>query len=588
MILKRRVLIVAAIVMLLLAGLLYRLADIQMIHTESFSSKKVNLIEESVRQRTQVMILDQGRGRFVDRHGEALTHDYFPSLILFPFLKYIDWPIEEVASILKINENVLVETVNSISEPVAFGNPKPMPLTEQQMTMINELKIPGVFAVYRQSRVEDLVAEHLIGIVRENKDEVLKRYPEKVKEENLSVHTPVGILGLQKVFDEFLLPEGESKLLYHVDNRGGPLFGIDVKYTAPANPYYPISVQTTIDKRMQEAFESIATKKGLTRGGVIVLDIDTNEVLAMVSKPTLNQVDPYSNLGAYNYLLETQIPGSVFKTVIAAAAIEQNIIESERLFDCDLNLYGEKDEKHQLGKLTFEDSFAQSCNYTFSTLANELMKENPTIIEEYASKLGLVQPVGWVGDVFHFQQFEQLPVNKKGQIWKESYDKSAPKAIAQTAIGQKEVRVTPLAVANMMATIARGGEKEQVRVVSKILYKNGTTLFNFPNQSLDGDTVAPYTAMKLQQLLRKVVEDDKGTGRRFQALETEVSGKSGTAETGRVDTNGRPLVNKWFAGYFPSSKPKYAMVVVELEVLEFNTVANDVYYELVKEMTRLN
>ncbi|MFZ3588258.1 peptidoglycan D,D-transpeptidase FtsI family protein [Bacillus sp. DJP31] len=587
MIIKKRAVTFAIVTFLILVALIYRLADIQLLHTESFSSSKVNLIEESVRQRTQVMVLDQGRGRFVDRNGAPLTHDYFPSLILFPFLKHMDWPMEELASILGVPSNDVRNTIEEIEEPVVFGIPKPLALTINQMEKINELKIPGVFAVYRQSKVEELVAEHLIGIIRQDKDQVIERYANKVEEGKLSVHTPIGIIGLQRVFDEFLLPEGESKLLYHVDNRGGPLFGIDVKYTAPANPYYPISIQTTLDKSIQETAEQIIEKSGMKKGGLVLLDIETNEILSMVSMPNLNHSNPFStDGGGHNYMLESQIPGSVFKTVIAAAAIENNMIEPERQFDCDLDLYGDTDELHQLGKLNFESSFAQSCNYTFATLANELTEVKPESIELFAEKLGLIQPVGWKGNVFHFQELDQLPLNNSGQIWGDPNDKSVDKAISQTAIGQKEVRVTPLAVANMMATIARGGDKQQVKAVSKILYKNGSTLFSFNDQKIEGDSIAPYTAMKLQQLLQRVVTDEKGTGRRFQALETEVAGKSGTAETGRENELGQSLVNKWFTGYFPAKKPKYALVVVELDVPGSESMTNDIYYQMVDVMNK--
>ncbi len=585
MLIKKRAITFILITLIMLVGLIYRLADIQLLHTESFSSNKINLIEESVRQRTQVMVLDQGRGRFVDRNNEALTHDYFPSLILFPFLKHMDWPVEELASILGVPPSKVRNTIEEIKEPVVFGSPKPLSLTEKQMEKINELKIPGVFAVYRQSKIEELVAEHLIGIIRQDKDQVIERYAEKVEEGKLSVHTPIGIIGLQKVFDEFLLPEGESKLLYHVDNQGGPLFGIDVKYTAPANPYYPISIQTTLDKTAQETSEQIITKTGLKKGGLVLLDIETNEILSMVSMPRLNHSNPYSSDGGgHNYMLETQIPGSVFKTVVAAAAIENNMIDPNRQFDCDLDLYGETDELHQFGLLNFEESFSQSCNYTFATLANELLEEKPDSIELFAEKLGLLQPVGWKGNVFHFQDLDQLPLNRAGQIWADPTDKSVDKAISQTAIGQKEVKVTPLAVANMMATIARGGEKMQVKAVSKILYKNGSTLFSFDDQKLEGDPLAPYTVMKLQQLLHRVVTDEKGTGRKLQALETEVAGKSGTAETGRKNAKGQALVNKWFTGYFPAKKPKYALVVVELDVPGSEFVTNDVFYQMVDSM----
>ncbi|KHF31321.1 Penicillin-binding protein 4B [Anoxybacillus sp. BCO1] len=72
--------------------------------------------------------------------------------------------------------------------------------------------------------------------------------------------------GLQSSFDEFLIPDGETKLLYHVDARGEPLFGMDVKYTEQANPFYPITVQTTIDRTLQQRVEQIVAQHGMQKG----------------------------------------------------------------------------------------------------------------------------------------------------------------------------------------------------------------------------------------------------------------------------------------------------------------------------------
>jgi penicillin-binding protein 4B len=575
---RKRAIYVISAILIVLTFLIGRLVQLQLISTESFTDKRINLIAESVSQRTQEYIIDKGRGRFIDRNGQPLTHDYSPNLVLFPFLKYMNWPVDRVAAILNIPTHVLEDALKDAEKPIIFGEDEPFRLTEYQMEQINKLKIPGVFAVNRQYHVNEAVAEHLIGIIGYNKKLLRERYENK----SIPEKTMVGITGLQATFDEFLLPDGETKLLYHVDGSGNPLFGLEVRYTAPANPFYPVEVKTTIDKDFQQLAENIIKKHRLTKGGLVLLDIQSNDVLAMVSAPSINKRNPYHNGTVINRTLIPSFPGSVFKTVIAAAAIEKNLVSSNRKFDCSLNLYGKKDEKHDLGMLNFEESFAQSCNYTFALLAKELMKTDPDIIEKYAEKLGLTNLAGWRGDVYHMTDFRQFPEEKSGQIWGDESDKRVPKAIAQTAIGQKNVKVTPLAMANMMATIARGGEKQQVRAVSEVLYKNGSTLFSFPKKSIEGDTISPYTAGKLQQLLREVVENEKGTGRRFQSLPYEVAGKSGTAETIKGDPNRKPLVNRWFAGYFPAGQPKYALVVVELDKESSKTVTNDVFYDMVQ------
>lgn len=574
---KRRAISIITIIMIIFMGLIGRLAQIQLIQTESFSKHHVNLIEASIKQRTQSIVLDDGRGRFTDRNGEAITNDYYPSLVLFPFLKDMDWPSAKIAKITGIPEQYLLTEVNQAKAPFAYGGKHPIKLTEEQQKQINDLKIPGVFALYQQVYTNQIVARHLIGLVRQNKELIEKRYKEKLEIGLVSADTEIGITGLERAFDEFLLPEGESKLLYHVDQLGGPLFGLEVKYTAPANPYYPTSIKTTLNKPLQVIAEQAIDNMGMKKGGLVLLDVETSDVLAIVSRPQMNEENPFADAGGVNEMIQPQIPGSVFKIVTAAAVLENDAKIRGRRFNCNLNLYGEARTDRELGSLNFEESFAQSCNYTFAKLAEELTVQNPTYMEDYAEKLGLISRVGWYGDVFHFNHFMQFPEERVGRVWGDEKDKNVKKAINQTAIGQKEVRVSPLAVANMMATIARGGQKKQVRAVSEVQYKNGTTLFAFPKQTLQGEGLSSYTSEQLQNLLKSVVQS--GTGERFKTLPYTVAGKSGTAETGR---NG--LVNKWFAAYFPVEQPKYALVVVDLDVKESEAKTNDIVEIVIKKL----
>lgn len=562
-------------------GLIGRLAQIQLIQTESFSKHHVNLIQASIKQRTQSIVLDDGRGRFIDRNGEAITNDYYPSLVLFPFLKGMDWPSEKISKITGIPEQYLLTEVQTAKVPFAYGGKYPLKLTEEQQKQINDLKIPGVFALYQQVNTNQIVAEHLIGLVRQNKELIENRYKEKLKVGLISPDTEIGITGLERAFDEFLLPEGESKLLYHVDQLGGPLFGLEVKYTAPANPYYPTSIKTTLNKPIQIMAEQAIDNSGLKKGGLVLLDVESSDVLAIVSRPQINEDNPLADDGGVNEMIQPQIPGSVFKIVTAAAALENDVKIRGRRFNCDLNLYGEGRTDRKLGPLNFEESFAKSCNYTFAKLAEEIIVHNPTYMEAYAKKLGLMSRVGWNGSVFHFNRFMQFPEERVGRVWGDEKDKNVKKAVNQTAIGQKEVRISPLAIANMMATIARGGQKKQVRAVSEVQYKNGTTLFAFPQQPFEGEGLSSYTVEQLQKLLQSVVQS--GTGARFKALPYTVAGKSGTAETGR-----KGLVNKWFAAYFPVEQPKYALVVVDLDVKESEAKTNDIVESIIHKLYEID
>lgn len=571
-------------VILLLSLLIGRLVQVQLISTESFTKDHINLIEASVKQRTQSLVIDEGRGRFIDRNGLPLTHDYFPSVILFPFLNGLDWPKDELGSILGMSTNEMDRLLADAEKPVVLSES----LTEEKMEKINDLDYPGVVALYRQFKLEDNIAEHVIGMTGEDADTFLKRYPEKVSKENYSPHTPIGVSGLEQAFDEIILPEGSTKLLYHVDRYGGPLFGIDVRYMSPSNAYYPLSVKTTLDKNIQQMAEKVLDDYQVKKGGLVVIDIATNEVVAMASRPATNPENPIKGPGAHNLMLEPHFPGSVFKTVVTAAAIEENMVDKEMAYNCDLDIRGNllDDEKKRMGTLNLETSFAQSCNYTFGEIGKQLVAKDRDVLDRYAEMMGLTGTIGWHGDMFGFEDFTQIPSEKENIVWSDDKEKGVPLAVAQTSIGQKDVKVTPLAVANMMATIARGGKSKEVKLVSDILYKNGTSLYTFPEHDRKVDKLSPYTVMQLQHLLREVVAADTGTGWRMRDLPYEVAGKSGTAQTGKVIEGDRELLNRWFAGYFPIQSPKYAMVMVELDVLDENNVSS-VYVEMVQQLYNL-
>ncbi|NHM30409.1 peptidoglycan D,D-transpeptidase FtsI family protein [Neobacillus terrae] len=557
--------------------LLIRLMQVQLFETETFTSRNINLLEESVKQRAQELVIDNGRGEFLDRNGRLMTEKKTNVLVLFPFLKKIAWDVKSVSSITGISKNNLMYAINKAKKPFSYGDPLPISLSSTQMKKINELKIPGVFAVERKFPIKNIPAEQLIGLAAENPSEIKKRYPNK----SLSSQTPIGISGLEESFDEFLLPEGKSSLIYHVDGDGAPLFGLNVRYTDPANPFYPVNIKTTVDKDIQEKAEELASVYGIKKGGLVLLDIQDNSVLAMVSRPSINKKNPYSGGGMSNMMLKQQIMGSVFKTVVAAAAIDYNLDSPARSFDCSKKINGKQDEQHQYGNLDFSTSFAVSCNRAFGQLAVELKNINPKILDDYAERLSLTGPVGWEGDVYHTSHFRQMKEEEKGRVFRSDQDRLDANFVAMSGIGQHEVRATPLGVASMMATIARGGDKKMIKAVSAIEYKNHSQLIQFPDKAIAGDTIAPYTAMELQKLLRRVITDERGTGRWFQNLPYEVAGKSGTAETGRF-VDGNQLHNKWFAGYFPYQNPRYALVVVNLDVYENEGGINPLFADMVK------
>ncbi|MEI4619170.1 peptidoglycan D,D-transpeptidase FtsI family protein [Bacillus cereus] len=577
---KKRIIIILLCFTCTMLLLLGRLAQIQLVATESFTDRHINLIEKSVTQRTQAVTVDDGRGHFIDRNGEDLGEERYPVLIVFPFLQIKNDMLQKIAHIIGVSRQDINLQMKGKRKPFIFRRgDKPFQLTKEQMEKVNRTDMLGMVATEVRIK-QSSEAEHLIGVVGENEKEFKKRY-EGLKQ--ISSQTPIGISGLQQSFDEFLMTDGETKVLYQVDRQGEPIFGKRAKYTSPGNPFYPVTIQTTIEKSLQQKAEELVQKHGIKKGGIVLLDVNASEIVAMVSKPSLQM----NNQNTYKKRIENQMltphfPGSVFKTVIAAAAIDNDMIQSHRKFNCDTDPYGENTPQVMMGKLSFTESFARSCNRTFAVLGDELMQKDKHVMETYLEALGASRAVGWKGKVFHTPRFKQLIEEKKAIVWNGEENKVSHKAIAQTAIGQKDVRISPLAVANMMATIARNGEKREVKAVKEIRYKNGTKFLNFEDHKLEGRQLSYRTVKQVQSLLRKVVTMKKGTGATFQSLPVSVAGKTGTAQTGKEDR-----VNRWFAGYFPYETPRYALVVVDLETNNKENTVTPIFKELVEEIVHL-
>lgn len=575
-----RTMTIAIILLIGFVILIVRLADIQLVNTQSFGSEHVNLIKASIKQRTKGIILDDGRGKLLDRNGKPLYNQTRLSLILFPFLKNMNWPVNKVATIIQRNPQDLKSALSKENQPFAFDE-QHLSLTNSEAKKINNLRIPGVFALPMKLSDVYSIAPHLIGLVKQNPSLVKSRYSDMLKSGAISTSSLIGISGLQKAYDPFLLSRDQKELLYNTTNEGFPLFGPNVKYSAPSNPYFPLNVSTTIDKKIQMAADRAVNQAGLKKGGVVILDAETSNLLAMVSRPKLNPNNPLSS-GGKNLMLEPQFPGSVFKVVTASAAIEQNIVNPNEWFDCNLNMYGTGPAKRQLGSLNFSGSFAESCNLAFAQLGEKLTSSNSHILDKTAAKLGLTQKVGWTNDVYHLTNFQQIPNEKENTIWGSNTDRKVPKAMRQTAIGQLNVKLTPISVANMMATIARGGEKRMVRTATQVVHKDGTVVVTFPHKSMGGSQLSPYTIMQLQNLLQGVVANPNGTAHRLNHLPYTIAGKSGTAQTGKAHTN------SWFAGYFPVDNPKYAMVVVNLDSHPGDNKTYDIYASIVKSLYKLD
>jgi len=324
-------------------------------------------------------------------------------------------------------------------------------------------------------------------------------------------------------------------------------------------------VTTTLDLRVQRGVESLLDRFGIRQGAVVVLDAENADVIAMASRPDYDPYDVDPEDGRWNNrALKAIAPGSVFKTVVAAAALEEGVARPDETFHCDgtLGQYGFTCWlKSGHGHLTFEEAFAESCNIVFAQVVRRLTGAQ---VQSYAQKLGLIGKIGWA-EGEGAARWEQFDAEEVGRTFVGDRPSEDDGVLVQTAIGQRDVRITPLQAANMVVTLLNGGEVASPRVVKDVRYRNGAIVRSFPERTLveRGEGISGRTGKRITRWMEEVVEF--GTGVSLQSAKWKLAGKSGTAETTYA---GKPAVNQWFVGFGPAERPRYAVAVVAENVPE--------------------
>ncbi|GGH48071.1 penicillin-binding protein 4B [Paenibacillus silvae] len=573
---KRRIAILCAGLTLIFTMLALRLGWIQMVQVNRvMPGYQRTLREMSVLQRERGVMLDSGRGQFTDHHGRALTGRLEWGLVFFPEQHKLDsnskadkhkrqFKLEQLASILNSQTDSLKAEWQREQTPHFWtgGGSEPIRLNEMQRERIHELQIDGIDVYPVMVRYPHKASgSQWLGYLNEqpavsggsdsHRDEVKQPYAMKS-----------GAAGLERTLEPLLRGIGPTLVSRMVGGNGQIISEMQPRVIAPANKYYPLMVETTIDAGVQQAIEDLTQSSGMQEGAVVVLDAMNADVRAMVSRPFYDpqHVDPENSSSWGNRAIQAAVPGSIFKIVTAAAALENRVVSRNEQFHCEGN-YGKYGlscwKQHGHGELNLEQGFAESCNIVFAETARRLQMEQ---LEQTADRLGLARAVGW-----QEQHVAGMPVLKHfdheepGRIRTPAVKSDDEGARIQTAIGQRDVLVTPLQAANLVVTLLHEGQVTAPRLVQRIRYADGGTMLEMPlhvSPSAAGK-ISPATAHQLVSWMHTVVR--QGTGKSLQHARWHVAGKSGTAQ---VMQKGAPKNHQWFIGYGPIEEPKYAVAVL--------------------------
>ncbi|RED65626.1 peptidoglycan D,D-transpeptidase FtsI family protein [Cohnella lupini] len=529
-----------------------------------------SLNRNAVEQRSDELLLDSGRGRFRDRNGTLITGTTVQSLAAFPdngHPRGMESEVKLLADSLGVEQSELDSWLKELREPEVWtksNDHRAMNLSEQQINAAMKANLLGVSVLpYPNRYPADTTPLHAIGFISQHPNQVRQIYEHQVAEHHMSTANSIGGAGLEKSLDRWLQGVAPTTVLQVTDATRRPLAGLGLRMIAPDNPHFPLQVTTTLDLNIQHIVEKVFDRYGIHKGAAVVLDASNADILSMVSLPRL---DPYHVGGegtdVRNHALVAAPPGSVFKTVTLAAALESGVTHWGEKFHCDGH-YGKyglqcwKEGGH--GDLTLEQAYAESCNVVFAGLAERM---DPAWLQITAERMGLGRQIGWSSDKFlDGKPLRLLGEEEAGSIFLSKETAKDGGVRTGSGIGQRDVRVTPLQAANMAVTILHKGRVSSPRIVKEIRYADGDLMTTFPFQSDKSKygQIEPRTAAYLMQGMLSVVES--GTAK--QALSGSIwplAGKSGTAELAGKQ---KARNDQWFIGYGPAAgTPRYAISVL--------------------------
>lgn len=453
-------------------------------------------------------------------------------------------------------EAVQRQVENAINQGVEY-----IPLGEFQAqgTNTNRLSnIPGIEWSLYQGRFYPVngIAPHVVGYVGQMGEAEVAAYKEKgFRKDEL-----VGKAGLEQWGEELL--NGK---------RGGALYvrdaqGRSVNLLAETTPIPSEAITTTLDFTLQDGLQR--SLQGF-RGAAVVLERDTGRVLGIASSPgfdpnafnsgnnnsywkLLELSDPAQPL--YNRATQGQYPlGSVFKIITMAAALESGRFTQESTYECGYffeELQGvrlndwtwdrfQKDDQTQpSGLLTLPQGLIRSCNPFFWHIGLDLYRAGlPNAISDMARGFGFASPTG-------IESIAELP----GQVPDPPTDFDG----LNVAIGQSELLVSPLQVANSVAAVGNGGTLYAPRLVEQVGVDGSTPAYNLEPVEIGKLPVSQENLALIQKAMLGVTTsvNPRGTGYyAFTGLRIPVAGKTGTA------TSGSGLPHAWFAGYTVANNP---------------------------------
>ena len=372
-----------------------------------------------------------------------------------------------------------------------------------------------------------------------------------------------GILGLEVKYDEYL--QGTNgKILTLTDARGIEIENAGESRLEPVNGYdLCLSLDYNIQMYCEQAAKKVCTKKSADSVSVIVMNPQNGELMAMVNYPEFDLNDPFTLVGdtgesvsaeekqnllnkmwRNQCISDTYEPGSTFKIITAAAALEEGVVKLDDTFYCpgykiveDRRIRCARTTGH--GAETFETGIMNSCNPVFMELGERLGAEN---FAGYFKQFGLLSKTnidlpGEAGTIMH------------------KTENIGPVELATISFGQS-FQITPIQLVTTVSSIINGGTRVTPHFGVSVQDADGNTVKTFSYETHENICTAE-TSETMRYLLEKVVSE--GTGKNAKIEGFSIGGKTATSQT--LPRSDHKYISS-FLGFAPADNPQVLVLVV--------------------------
>ncbi len=564
--LRRRLVYASAATSMALLLLVLRLWSLQILQGE-------NLAALSENNRIRLRRITSTRGRIVDRYGRVLVESEasYDAVLVAEDTTDLEMTVETLAHFL---EQSAADTQAVLDR--AAGRPRfqevvvKRDLSWPEVVAIetHQTDLPGVSVRVAPKRYypEGPTLSHVLGYVGEVTRGDLER------ESLYRGGDLIGKAGLEQVFDGQLRGVNGGRHV-EVDAVGRELRVLDQIDAEPGR-----TLVLSVDIDLQRAAEKALSGHV---GAVVAVDPRNGDVLAMTSQPAFDpnlfaggmRKKQWSELRQHPRKPMTQRaisgqypPGSTFKFVVAAAALQEGIINPFNTIDCHGSMrLGNRDfrcwRSGGHGRMNVVDALTHSCDVFFYQIGQKL---GVNTIARYARDFGLGEPTGIV---LNHEKGGLIP----DKAWKREHNGEPwyPGETLPVSIGQGAVATTPLQMAHAVGALAVG-RRYRPRLVLRLDRPDGGVAEEVPAEEIPGLEIRPAVLAEVRHGMVNVVNHPRGTGKRAAVDGVLVAGKTGTSQVvsmGRTRVKSADLPwhqrdHAWFVAFAPAIEPEVAMAVL--------------------------